>query len=168
MTNREPLAEPMLDWDNATTASWADIRERLAHGTHWLATVRPDGAPHMVPIAAIVLDDTLYFTSGHGTRKQVNLTHNPRCAISTSQPGFDISVEGDVAKVDDVAKLQQVAEAYAARGWPVSVEDGVFTAPYHAHTTGPSPYDVYEVTPTTAFAVGTSDETANQATRFRF
>jgi hypothetical protein len=70
--------------------------------------------------------------------------------------------------VSDEAKLQRVADAYVAEGWPASVRDGALDAPYSAPTTGPAPYDVYEVTPTVAFAFGADEETANHPTRYRF
>jgi hypothetical protein len=70
--------------------------------------------------------------------------------------------------VSDVEKLERVARAYADQGWPAYVHDGVLDAPYSAPTTGPAPYDVYEVTPTVAFAFGTGEENVNASTRYRF
>jgi hypothetical protein len=76
--------------------------------------------------------------------------------------------EGEAARVSDVEKLERVARAYADQGWPAYVHDGVLDAPYSAPTTGPAPYDVYEVTPTVAFAFGTGEENVNASTRYRF
>ena len=75
-------------------------------------------------------------------------------------------VEGTAAKVSDETRLHRVAEAYWAKyGWPVTVRDGAFYAD-GAPTAGPPPYEVYEVTPATAFGFPT-DETFT-ATRWRF
>ncbi|HEX8599044.1 MAG TPA: pyridoxamine 5'-phosphate oxidase family protein [Chloroflexia bacterium] len=169
MAEREPLAEQMLSDEAATVIPWADIRERIVNGsTHWLTTVRPDGRPHIVPVGVAWLDGALYFTTGQGTRKGENLAHNPHCAIAVANGGFDIVVEGEAARVKDAAKLQRVAELYAANGWPATVGDGALDAPYSAPTTGPAPYDVYEMTPMVAYAFGTTDETAPHPTRYRF
>jgi|SRR5687768_11554564 len=166
---KEPVAERMLDTDDATVTPWAETRERLTGGgTHWLATVRPDGRPHVVPVGAVWIDGALYFTTGQRTRKEKNLASNPRCVITTANRGFDIVVEGEAEKVRDEAKLQRVAKAYVSGGWPVTVRDGAFDAPFSAPTTGPAPYEVYEMTPTLAFAFGTEEETVNGATRYRF
>ena len=170
MTAKEPTAEAMIDNTEATVLLWAQARERLdSNGTHWLATVRPDGRPHVVPVGAAWMDDALYFTTGQDTRKEKNVLHNPHCALSISTPGFDMIVEGAAARLRDDAKLERLAEVYRSKGWPVTgVRDAALDAPFSAPTTGPAPYTVYEVTPTRAFALGTTEETVNQCTRYRF
>jgi hypothetical protein len=39
--------------------------------THWLATVRPDGRPHVMPVWAIWVDDAFYFVTGTTTRSWI-------------------------------------------------------------------------------------------------
>jgi Pyridoxamine 5'-phosphate oxidase len=169
MASKEPRAESMLYSSDASVAPWEEISDRWRDsGTSWLATVRPDGRPHVVPVGAVWLDGAMYFTTGQRTRKGQNLVRNSHCVVSSSRTGFDLVVEGPAAKLTDEYRLQRVAEAYNFIGWPVTVRDGAFTAAYSAPTTGPPPYDVYEVTPTVAFAFGTDDSTVNQATRYRF
>src|SRR5438477_10332851 len=103
--NKEPRAEQMLNADDATAIPWAETRERLACGnTYWLATVHPDGRPHVVPVGAIWLDGAFYFTTGQGTQKEKNLAHNSHCVISVASSGFDLVVEGEAAKLRDEAK----------------------------------------------------------------
>jgi hypothetical protein len=169
MTEKEPVAEQMLDTDDAAVTPWTEVRDRFSEGTtHWLATVHPDGRPHVVPIGAVLIGDMIYVTTGQGTRKGKNLTLNPHCTIAFSIRGFDIVIEGEAAMVKDEEKLRRIADVYAAQGWPAFVHDGVLDAPYSAPTTGPAPYDVYEITPTIAFALGTEEATVNKATRYRF
>jgi hypothetical protein len=74
-------------------------------------------------------------------------------------------VEGVAAIVRDEARLRGVAEAFAANGWPVEIRDGVFWAD-GARTAGPPPYDVYDLTLTTAFGFGLDESVA--PTRWRF
>jgi nitroimidazol reductase NimA-like FMN-containing flavoprotein (pyridoxamine 5'-phosphate oxidase superfamily) len=172
MVEKKPVAEQMLSGEHATATPWAEARRRLEDPgpgtTHWLATVRPDGRPHVVPVGAVWDDGAFYFTTGQGTRKGKNLDHNPHCVISFASRGYDLVFEGNAVRLTDNAKLERVAEVYRANGWPVTVRDGGFDAPYSAPTTGPAPYEVYQVTPTTAFGFGTSDETVDHPTRWRF
>ena len=173
MTEREPIAEQMATPNAPTIPStitpWAEIRDSLAEaGTTWLATVRPDGRPHVVPVGALWVDGAYYITTGQGTVKGNNLAHNPHCVIALVSRGFDLVFEGEAAEVSDVEKLERIARAYADQGWPAYVHDGVLDAPYSAATTGPAPYDVYEVTPSVVFAFGTGEENVNSSTRYRF
>ena len=77
MPEREPIAEQMPTPNNPTITStitpWATIRDRLAEGGHtWLATVRPDGRPHVVPVGALWVDGAYYRhnRAGHRERQQ--------------------------------------------------------------------------------------------------
>jgi pyridoxine/pyridoxamine 5'-phosphate oxidase len=143
-----------------------DVSETNWRRTYWLATVRPDGRPHIAGVGALWIDGKFYFTSGEGTRKSRNLAENPNCVISVALPTLDLIVEGTVSKVTDDATLQQVAERYAAQGWPASVGDGALTAEYSAPSAGPPPWNLYVVTPTAAFGVATAEPYG--AMRWRF
>ena len=134
--------------------------------TYWLATTRPDGRPHIAAFGGLWVDGKVYLVSGAGTRKSRNLSSNPNCAVSVSLPGLDLVIEGKVARVTDEATLVRLAERYAAQGWPATVDDGAFTAPYSAPSAGPPPWDLYAITPVTAFGVATAEP--NGATRWRF
>src|SRR5215217_8639183 len=64
-------AQPLTD--AATSAEWAEARHRLENPergrTYWLATVRPDGRPHVRPLLGLCLDGALYSITGERTRK---------------------------------------------------------------------------------------------------
>lgn len=168
--NKNPVAEAMESVMETTAKPWAEIDElwSSAEGTHWLATVNPDGRPHVVPVGAVYMDGAMYFTTGQGTRKEKNVMQNPHCVLTISAPGFDLIFEGDAARTTDPAKLERLAEHYRANDWPATAGDGALDAPFSAPTTGPAPYNVYEVIPTAAFALGTTEETVSQCTRYRF
>jgi hypothetical protein len=169
MTNKEPMAELMVEHEGGKVTPWAQVRElMLKGGTYWLATVRPDGRPHVVPVGPAWVGDDLFFTTGQGTVKGNNLAHNPHCVLTLTTDGYDLVVEGEAAKMTDEQRLHLVAEAYVAQDWPAYVHDGVLDAPFSAPTTGPAPYDVYEMTPTVAFAFGTEEATVYSTTRYRF
>ena len=99
--SRAPKSErPMVDGQTETTP-WDVALERLEHPApgqnHWLATVRPDGGPHLMPIIAFWIDGAFHFLAGEGTRKGRNLAADERCVIGTGNltlPSMDLIVEG--------------------------------------------------------------------------
>jgi general stress protein 26 len=99
---------------------------------YWLSSVHPDGRPHVTPIAAVWLDDALYFSTGQTERKAKNLGLNPHCVITTGcnvLEGLDLVVEGDAVRVRDETRLQRLADGYAAKYdqlFRFTVRDGAF------------------------------------------
>ena len=76
--------------------AWADVRERLAGADHyWLATVRPDGRPHVVPLDGIWLDDRWYFGGSAATVKHANLKADPRAVLHLEDALQAVIVEGE-------------------------------------------------------------------------
>ena len=168
MVEKEPVAEQLLsNSDQATATPWTEARRRLAEADwYWLATVRPDGRPHVMPLLAVWLDGALYFCTGTTTRKAKNLARQAYCVIATASGDAHLVVEGEAARVRDEATLQRVAGVYAAKyDWQVAVRDGAFYAD-GAPTAGPPPYDVYAVFPTLVFGFGTDE--LFSPTRWRF
>jgi hypothetical protein len=171
MSTHEPVAEAMVE-DGTTDLSWPDIQSRLINPepTFWqmLVTVRPDGRPHVVPVWSVWHDGAFYVSMGQGTRKGKNLAHDPHCVLALTFNDLQVVVEGEGVRVMDDATLQGVAEVYTAQGWPVTVSDGAFDAPFAAPTTGPAPYDVFKVTPKVVFGFPGEDESGYSPTRWRF
>lgn len=164
------MQQTNLDIYGAEPIPWSRALDQLQDDsvkkTYWLATVRPNGRPHVAGVGVLWLDGKFYFTSGEGTRKSRNLAENPNCVVSVTLPDLDLVVEGTATQVTDGATLQRIAERYAAQGWPASVGDGAITAPYSAPSAGPAPWRLYAVTPNTAFGVATAEP--NGAMRWRF
>ncbi|MBB5786245.1 pyridoxamine 5'-phosphate oxidase family protein [Jiangella mangrovi] len=175
-----PVSDRNLDGYGAPLIPWEKVRERLDAGvpqapgtggpnrhTCWLATVRPDGRPHVMPLGLLWLDGAFWFNAGPGTRKARNPAADPHCVVTVALDPFDIVVEGTAQKVTDDATLRRVVDAYAADdGWEATIEDGALTAPFSAPSAGPPPWEVYRVTPSTVFALGAEDPLG--ATRFTF
>jgi len=167
MAEKTPTAEQPYLAEDTTPTPWSEARERLADAdTYWLATVRPDGLPHLVPLLGAWVDGALCFVASPTSRKATNLAHDAHCVIATRREALDLVVEGTAAKVGDEARLHRAAEVCMTKyGWPVTVHDGAFYAD-GAPSAGPPPYEVYEVAPTTAFGFPW-DETFSP-TRWRF
>lgn len=167
MAVTDPTAElePQFSSDEAIPTPWAEVRERLEKAeVYWLATVRPDGRPHVTPVIAVWEDGALYFCTGPGERKANNLIHNLHCVISTGcnalNEGLDVVVEGEAANVTDGTRLQRLADRYASKyDWHFSVRDGAFYGDGGRAL-------VYAVAPSKAFGFGKG--TSFSQTRWRF
>lgn len=161
-------AEPIAS--SATVLPWSEAQAVLAETQfYWLATARTDGAPHVRPVLAVWLEGALFSTTNPTARKARNLEADSRCSVTARSDELDVVFEGTAAKVSDEAKLQRVAEAYLSKyGWPPTVRDGAFDAPYGAPTAGPPPYEVYELAPKVVFGFGTSETRGPRSTRWRF
>ena len=163
------VTEKNLDIYGDAPLPWSRALEQLdagAEGTFWLATTRADGRPHLAGVGALWVDGKIYVVIGAGTQKGHNLAGNASCALSIALKGLDLVIEGTAAKVSDEPTLRRLAKKYVDQGWPVRVEDGAFTAAYSAPSAGPPPWDLWVVTPVTAFGVATAEPTG--ATRWRF
>lgn len=80
----------LLDWDV--------VAARLAGARHyWLATVRPDGRPHVVPSDGLWLDDRWYFGGSDRTVKHRNLLASPLATLHLEDAGSPVIVEGTCA-----------------------------------------------------------------------
>ncbi len=159
MADGQPrTARPYRPDDARPVTTWAQVRRRLEEAnTYWLATVRPDGRPHVMPVLSVWLDGALYFCAGATTRKARNLAQNPRCVITAGTDDLDLVVEGTAVHVSDAVRLERVAGAYRSKyGWEPTPRDGAFHGE-GAPTAGPPPLDVYEVAPRVAFGFGTGE-----------
>jgi nitroimidazol reductase NimA-like FMN-containing flavoprotein (pyridoxamine 5'-phosphate oxidase superfamily) len=152
----------------ATPAPWADVSAELERaGVYWLSTVRPDGRPHVTPIAAVWMDGSVFFSTGPEERKARNLARNARTVITTGRndfrSGLDVVVEGNALTVRDNATLERLVDAFTEKyegHFGFTVRDGAFF-----HEQG-GVAGVYEVAPVKVFAYGRGSEYS--ATRFRF
>ncbi|MQA79222.1 MAG: pyridoxamine 5'-phosphate oxidase family protein [Streptosporangiales bacterium] len=179
MTSESPAGEAMSREGKGTAAEseqgnsrpvpWADVQARLAQGGwYWLATVRPDGAPHVMPVFAAWSESVFYVASKDTARKSRNLAADGRCVVSSDKDDVHLVVEGEARQVTDQAGLQRASGAFdTVYGWPTVVVAGKLDSEYGAPTSGGPPYDVYKITPTKAFAFPTDGESITP-TRWRF
>ena len=159
---------------------WAAVEARLNQGptsplaedgrpnTTWLATMNPDGTPHVTGVGAMWIDGAYWFTSGDRTKKSKNLARDARCTITVALRDMDVSLEGEAHKVTDRTDVATVAEAFNAVGWPATVDETAIalTAPYSAPSAGPPPWYVYRVTAKSATVLLGAEP--GGATRFIF
>src|SRR6201981_3904929 len=163
---------PLLDWSRIEAGPHAGLTQAPGTGgpsrhTCWLATINPDGSPHVTGIGALWADGCFWFETGKGTRKGKNLARDPRCTLSVAAQEFDLVTEGEAAVVTDPALVADLAARWAAAGWPGRGDETgmALTAEFSAPSAGPPPWHVHRLTPHTATALGTVDP--GGATRWR-
>jgi hypothetical protein len=156
---RAPRRVQSLVGDESETTSWDVARERLANPEHqrtsWLATTRPDGRPHLMPVIATWIDGAIHIVAGEGTRKARNLAADGRCVIattSTTLPSLDIVLEGRAEPLTDDDTVRHIAEALTKSGWPLEAKGDKVDGP-NAPTAGPPPYTIFRFHPSKAFGL---------------
>lgn len=96
--------------------SWAAERLTRSHD-YWLATVRPDGSPHLMAIWGVWHDDAVWFSTSRGSRKARNLAADPRCTVATDDAQEPVVLDGRAERVTDPtalgAFLDALTEKYA-------------------------------------------------------
>lgn len=94
--------------------SWAEERLIKSHD-YWVATTRPDGRPHLMPVWGVWLDGAVWFSSSLGSRKARNLLADPRCAVTTSDAQQPVVVEGRVERLVDEPSITRLIDAMNAK-----------------------------------------------------
>lgn len=164
--------EPVVEMDarfsapDASATPWVEVRRAIQEAElFWISTVRPDGRPHVTPLPAVWRDGALYFCTGVGEQKRVNLERNANCILTTGnnawKSGLDVVIEGTATRVTDNELLQKLAEAWESKyqgDWHFDVANGAFQ-----HNGGEAL--VFEVAPAKALAFAKGEFAQ---TRFRF
>ena len=105
------MAEPTLDW---TSDAGAKAAQRLRDDQIvWIATVRPDGQPHAVPVW-FLWDGERATVFSKPDQKVRNLGQNPRATMhfnSTADGGDVVILEGQ-AELPDESAAQVLSSAY--------------------------------------------------------
>jgi PPOX class probable F420-dependent enzyme len=174
-------ATNLADLYDSPLIDWRLVESRLAKGltqapgtggpnrhSCWLATINPDGSPHVNGIGAMWHDGSFWFETGRSTRKARNIARDPRCTLSVATEEFDLVVEGSAVLITDPPTVAELAERWAAEGWPARVDESgtALTAEFSAPSAGPPPWHVYRITTRAATALLTIDP--GGATRWRF
>jgi hypothetical protein len=145
-----PADDPagLLPW------SWAVERLERARG-YWVATVRPDGLPHLAAVWGLWHDDAFVFSTGGRSRKARNLAANPGCVVTPEQAAESVVVEGSATRVTDPAALSALLAAYQGK--------------YGSGFPDPGQHPVFAVRPRMVFGViEREDAFAATATRWVF
>lgn len=136
--------------------SWALQRLTQSHD-FWLATVTPQGTPHLMPVWAVWHADALWFSSSNGSRKARNLAADSRCSLSTDNPLEPVVVHGRARRVTAAEELSAMLAA----------ENVKYGTSYGPDMVDPAVNSVFALQPEWAFALDSSDF-AGSPTRYTF
>lgn len=137
---------------------WSWAVERLS-GSHdyWLATLTPDGGPHLMPVWAVLMEDRLWFSSSNGSRKARNLAADPRCSLAAQDPLQMVVVEGRVERVSERSELAKMLDA----------ENAKYGTDYGLDMVDPAHNTCWALRPERVFGLDSSDFTGSP-TRWTF
>jgi hypothetical protein len=103
--------------------AWSAVEERLVAAHHyWLATVRPDGTPHVVPRWGVWVDGRFWYDGSPMTRHSQNRAANPACTLNLESGTEVVIIEGTAeatrADADDLgARLSEAFGKYRNLGY---------------------------------------------------
>ena len=140
----------------AVATTWDETRQALEDAElFWVSTVRADGRPHVTPVVAAWCDGAVWFTTGVGEQKYLNLNANPQVVRTTGcnswDHGLDVVVEGEARHVTDQDALERAAKAFAVKwqgAWQFTARNGRF---YNGGSED-WPCEAFSVTPARVFA----------------
>jgi PPOX class probable F420-dependent enzyme len=142
--------QPATEGTGLLPWSWAQQRLAAAH-EYWLATVRPDGRPHLMPVWAVWHDGALWFSSTAGSRKTRNLRADSRCSVSIDNGTEPVVIEGVAEEVTDPEAIRRAA----------ALEKAKYSTEYAAEQ------PLFRLAPARAFGIAAGDPTGSP-TRWTF
>jgi PPOX class probable F420-dependent enzyme len=100
-------------------------RQRLrAERNIWLATVRPNGAPHLIPIWFVWHDEKIYICTGANSVKIRNLKKNPHVALALEDGSNPIMLEGAARLLTREATPESVVALFQRKyDWNILTDD---------------------------------------------
>jgi PPOX class probable F420-dependent enzyme len=137
---------------------WGEAVRRLSIShDYWVATARPDGRPHVMPVWGVWLDGRVWFSSSLAARKARNLAADPRCTVTTDDALNPVVVDGVAERVTDDERIAAFVGAVNAK----------YDADMTVEFQDPSVNGTYAVRPVTVIALTHGDFTGSP-TRWRF
>jgi len=105
---------------------WEWARQRLVEShNYFIVSVRPNGAPHMMPVWGIWLEEAFYFSTAETSRKARNLKRNAACVVGTENAEEAVIVEGVARRLPAKEIPPQAFTNYKAKyGWELDPKRG--------------------------------------------
>ncbi len=97
-------------------AQLAKIAPRMEQARNiWLASVRADGRPHLVPIWFVWHQSKVWICTGNGSQKHVNIRRNPRVSVALEDGSDPVVIEGTATIHEDAATRDALAPVFQAK-----------------------------------------------------
>ena len=99
--------------DGKGLIAWDDVCMRLAKSrNYWVATSRPDGRPHSMPVWGVWLDGALIFGTDRNSRKARNLQRQPDAIVHLESGDDAVILECAAREITDASELAAINAAY--------------------------------------------------------
>ena len=99
--------------------SWGWVDERMEKSpNYWIATTRPDGRPHVVPVWGVWLENTLYFGSGRNSVKARNIANNHHTVVHLESGDETVIIEGILVESIESQDLKYTIDKAYAKKYP--------------------------------------------------
>jgi hypothetical protein len=102
--------------DGKGLIAWNDVCAKLAKShNYWVATSRPDGRPHSMPIWGIWLDGALIFGTDRNSRKARNLQSQPIAIVHLESGNDAVILECAAREVTDPSEIATIDALYVKK-----------------------------------------------------
>jgi pyridoxine/pyridoxamine 5'-phosphate oxidase len=105
--------------EDVATAPKVDQRLESVQNV-WVATVRPNGRPHLVPVWFVVNDECWYLCTAPGSIKARNLLANPNIALALEDGSNPYIVEGEAHPVQPTPEI--IGKFKIKYDWDITVD----------------------------------------------
>jgi hypothetical protein len=124
--------------------AWATGRLAASHD-YFVATVTPEGRPHLMPVWGVWAGGSLWFSASPASRKARNLDADARVALATDDALAPVVVEGTARRISDPAAVERFA------AWVNAKYDSDYSVQFFADNA------CFEVVPEAVFGIDTED-----------
>lgn len=108
----------LLEWN------WAEAQLEKARN-YWVATTRPDGRPHVMPVWGFWVEHQFCFGTHSQTRKARNIAVNPAITVHLESGDEVVILEGNAAEISDKAWLKKLDPVCQKKyGMPLYTPEG--------------------------------------------
>ncbi len=96
--------------------SWEWLEERMSSArNYWIATTRPDGRPHCMPVWGVWQEGRFFFSTHRRSLKARHLTRIGHCCVHLESGDEVVILEGRAVEVDDQDRIARVDDSYEAK-----------------------------------------------------
>lgn len=111
--------------EEASQLPWEWARERIERSrSYWIATTRPDGRPHVMPVWGAFVDGRVVFGTARKSRKARNLGERPDVVVHLESGDEVVILEGIAEETNDLELLGRAADVFEAKyDWRPGLDD---------------------------------------------
>lgn len=92
---------------------WKDASAQLANSkNYWVATARPDGRPHSMPVWGVWMDGEVIFGTDRNSRKARNIQNNSVATVHLESGDDAVILECTAREITDAQEIAAVDAAY--------------------------------------------------------